>query len=324
MVRMLRLPLCALVLSLVAGAAFSVQAQELTAPEERERLSGSFELQNVRLRGMAGAFAGGGSGTGAVYSNPAGIVTAAIYAFEVSYQHELESDGNAIGVTLVDSKTNGALAAGMGYSFGFSPGESGGANDNVRDHDLRAVLAVPLIPQSLAIGVGGHYYIRSRGQVPVVDGENLEISQRGLSFDVGIMAVPAEVLTIGIVARNLLTVDNMMDVRRGVGAGVGIYAGNLHIEAEYIGEYLASRRDGEGNQLSEGVWGSGAAVGLEYVANTVPIRLGYRNDAHDDQNGLVAVGLGVRSPTFGADIAFEQSLDDTSNRTFSLSFAGFF
>jgi hypothetical protein len=315
------------VLALLVAVPSVADAQ--TDGSRRDRLSGSYEFQNVRVRGLGNAYIGGGSGNGALYANPAGLVTTALYSLQGGYQHQTLRSGNAIHASIVDSKTNGALAAGFAYSFGFSPGEDDAASDNVRDHDIRAGVAVPLVPQSLALGVAGHFTARSRGRIATADGETADLTLRGVTADVGLMAAFNGMFSLGVVGKNLFAVDEARDLRRGIGAGAGLFLGNFHLEAEYRGDYrhsitrlIGSGEDAQSETLLPGDFGHGVAVGAEYVVAQVPLRLGFSRLPFDDNR--ISAGLGYRSSVFGLDAAFEQNLSNSDDRVISFSFSGQF
>ena len=315
------------VLAVLVGIPASTSAQ--TDGSRRDRLSGSYEFQNVRARSLGSAYIGGGSGNGALYANPAGLVTTALYSLQGGYQHLTLRSGNAIHASIVDSKTNGALAAGFAYSFGFSPGEDDSDQDNVRDHDIRAGVAVPLVPQTLALGVAGHFTARSRGRIATEDGNTTDLTLRGVTADVGLMAAFNGMFSIGIVGKNLFSVDEARDLRRGIGSGVGLFLGSFHLEAEYRGDYrhsitrlIGSGEDAQSETLVPGDFGHGVAVGVEYVVSQVPLRLGFSRLPFDDNR--IAAGLGYRSTVFGLDAGFEQNLSNSDDRVFSFSFSGQF
>lgn len=307
--------------------AFSATASAQNQGERRARLNGSYEFQSPRLRAMQ-AYIGGGSSNGALYANPAGLITTAVYSLEAGYQHATANSGNALHGSIVDSKTNGSLAAGFGYSFGFSPGEEGTDDDNVRDHDIRAGLAIPLVPQMLSLGAAAHFTARNRGRIATDDGEK-DLTLRGLTADVGLMATFNGQFALGVVGQNLIAVQNARDLQRGVGVGAGLFLGNFHLEAEYRGQYrhsisqpIAGDPDGARETTTPADFGHGAAVGAEYVLGQIPLRVGYSHLPFGQHR--LGAGLGYRSQAFGMDAAYEQNLEFSDDRRVTVSFSGYF
>ena len=311
------------------------------------------ELENFRAMAMGGAFVGGGSGAGALHHNPAGILTAALYEGTAGYQRAFRNDLNAIGASIVDSKTNPSIAAGFAYSFGFGRDERLGAafddfeqlsdtNNRVRDHDIRAALAFPVVPSKVALGVGIRYLNHFRGSwtsrvetrreveaidpitgLPEVDAEGqpvtntviesspkeFELRSAGITLDAGIFAALSDNISLGVAARNILQVQDS-GIGRVIEAGLGGYFDALHIEAAWFTE-----------QQADDTFQHGVALGLEYVVDQAPIRTGYR---YDGESHFITTGLGVRSERFGGDLAFEQSVTTSQDRRIGASFSLYF
>ncbi len=314
------------------------------------------EFGNVRAAGMGSAFVGGGTGTGAIYANPAGVVMSALYAFDVGYQRRQVGGLNAIGVSVVDAKTNPSVAAGAAYSFGF--GENQGLVDQleadeaddidgrVRDHDFRGILAVPLVPARIALGVGVHYVNHRRGswttpgdgsggtggaddtspnldptgtgtdestdEEPSTDGVGHSLGYKGLSLDAGVMVTAGDNVSLGFSALNLLSIDGWGSGRT-LNSGIGLYFGDLHLEGAWFAE--------QGTD-DDKTFEHGGAIGLEYVIETFPIRVGFRQRGSDAS--YVAAGLGIRNTRAGGDLAFVQNVRTTDDRMFSLSVSAYF
>lgn len=310
--------------SLFVVAPASAQDTEI----RRARLSGSNEAISLRNEGMGRAFAGGGTGAGAVYANPAGVGLAAVYAIEAGYQHNTLNNTNAITATVVDSKTNRALSAAVGYSFAWSDSETSDADDNIRDHDLRPVLAFPM-GNRFGLGIAGHATLRNRGRFTNSENTREKLTARGFTMDVGAMGMVSDNIALGITAHNLMTNEDFDDIRRGLSAGVGIYVSALHLEAQYTGSYETSLSDETGAIVREGSFGHGANVGLEYLVSGVPIRIGYSLDPNTGDSSIGA-GLGYRNERYGVDASYVQNLSfedaggDRSDRQFGASASFFF
>lgn len=268
---------------------------------------------SLRAFGMGDAFVAGGNSNGAIFHNPAGIVTASMYSAEAGYVFRDGNNSSAATASIIDSSTNPNIGAGVAYTYGF-----GGAVDDVSsaisDHDIRFALSSPAVPGRFSIGLGGRY-MSVGGRFPFDDEGNEVRSERDKAFtmDVGVMAL-AGIVTVGAAAQNLIQADDFNLPRRWT-AGAGVLSGDFHVEAQYVGQSLA----GGG---TENV-GHGFAIGAEYIAVSVPIRVGFSRDGLTDQNSI-STGLGYRSQTFGVDAAFRQNLDENQERTFGGSLSLYF
>ena len=318
--------LSATILTLSLCGASSALAQD--ADIRRTRLSGSNEAIGLRTAAMGNAFHGGGTGAGAIYANPAGVGLAAIYSFEAGYQHSTRGGTNAVTAAIVDSKTNRALSAAVGYSFAWSDGETAADDDNVRDHDLRPVIAFP-VSNRFGLGLGGHAIIRSRGSYVNAESSREDLTERGFTMSAGAMAMLSDNLALGVTVDNLLTNELFDDIQRGLSAGAGVYVGGLHLEAQYTGSYTPSLKDESGTILRGGSFGHGGNVGAEYIIEGVPLRVGYELDPQTGDSSIGA-GAGYRDERFGVDATYTQNLTfqdedgDRSDRRFGVSASFFF
>lgn len=299
------------------------------------------EMRNVRTMGMGEAFAGGGSGTGALHHNPASILAAPVYEGQLGYQRGFAGDSNAIGVSLADAKTNPTVAAGIAYSFGFARDEQlqdffdaheelTNTDNRVRDHDIRGALAFPLVPQLLSLGAGIRYVNHLRGAwTQTIDAETevvedtdgntttvtapedrrYDIAVGGVTFDAGIMAQVSPNIGLGFAVHNILELEGLEE-GRSLEGGLGGYFGAAHVEVAYI------------SQQVDGEFEHGVALGLEYVVDAAPIRAGFRHEGTD--LSYLSVGFGYRSERVGGDFAYEQNVNTSSDRTLGASLALFF
>lgn len=334
---------------LVPTLASAQDGAEVRAALEAASVPVDTEMRNMRAMGMGGAFVAGGSGAGGLYHNPASLLSAAVYEGNLGYQRNFASDTNAIGVSVVDAKTNPSIAAGFGYSFGFGRDPDlqrafdayedaiSRTNDRVRNHDIRAGLAFPIVPRRIGLGVGLHYVshfggawrqaIETEVQVDVTDAdgnptgetetqtqittEDFEIRTKGLSLDGGVVAQLTDSIGFGFAARNLLEIDGYPRGRR-LESGLGGYFDAAHVEIAWFAE-----------QQADDSWAHGVAVGFEYVIDAAPVRVGYRYD-NALESSFVTSGFGIRSETVGGDIGFEQNLNDTSDRRLGATLALYF
>lgn len=328
------------------AAAQSAEDDALTASIRAAANSAiSPELRNTRTMGMGEAFAGGGSGTGAIYHNPAGVLAVPIYESQLGYQRGFAGDSNAIGVSLADAKTNPTVAAGIAYSFGFARDEAlqdffdehdelSKTDNRVRDHDIRGAIAFPLVPQVLSLGAGLRYVNHQRGSwtqtitvTDEVDGDGdpnttddritttstedrrYDISVGGVTLDAGMMAQVSENIGLGFAVHNILEIEGL-DEGRSLEGGLGGYFGAAHVEVAYISEQV------------DGKFQHGVALGLEYVVDAAPIRAGFRYEG--DELSYLSVGFGYRNERVGGDFAYEQNVNLASDRTLGASLALYF
>lgn len=343
--------ICALSISLASDASAQSTADEAITASLRAAADPSIvpELRNMRSMGMGEAFAGAGSGTGSIYHNPATILSAAVYEGSIGYQRGFSGDSNAVGVSLADAKTNPSVAAGVAYSFGFgndpalrtalnAQGSVSRANSRVRDHDIRGAIAFPLVPGTLAVGAGLRYINHNRGSwtqgitttvdtitdvdgdplttddqivtsTPTVENREYDIRTSGVTLDGGIMAQVGGNMALGFAVRNILEIKGL-DEGRIIEGGVGGYFGGAHVEIAYISE-----------QLDDG-FEHGVAVGIEYSAGAAPVRAGFRHEGGG--RNYLSGGFGYRSDSVGGDFAYEQNVNQSSDRTIGGSISLYF
>ena len=144
----------------------------------------------------------------------------------------------------------------------------------------------------------------------VVTRKNYELRTRGITLDAGVCALLADNVSVGLAARNLVEVDGWAASRR-VEAGVGVFLDSLHAEVAWFGDVMEDR-----------AVESAFALGLEYVLESAPVRLGYRYEQVGDN--YVTSGVGFRSETFGGDVAYEQNVSENSDRRVGASFSAYF
>ncbi|MFU8803582.1 MAG: hypothetical protein ACNA8W_07225, partial [Bradymonadaceae bacterium] len=220
----------------------------------------------VRPSGMGEAFTAVASGVGTLYHNPAGVARAVMYALEGGFEYT--PDGSLLNAAVVDSRTNPAIAAGVAYSHFFGRGEL----SHFSHHDIRASIAVPVVPDRVAVGVGGRYLILTDTRI-VVDPTDDDANQRliqGFTLDIGVLFRVAEMLHLGIAGQNLI--DPCDDEAcRGfaptlITAGAALGRETSFMVSADVGVDLTS--------LDEAALHVG--VGGEYlIARIAPIRAGY-------------------------------------------------
>lgn len=260
---------------------------------------------SVRPAGLAGAFVAGAAGNGALEVNPGALDAVHLYALEAVYGRATEEGPSAWGVSVVDSKTNPALAGGVSYSRGSTGSETDDKADDFASQQVRLGLGLPLVEGALTLGVAGSYTTLT---TPALSDDQPGSDLSAISLDAGLHAVLGKVVVLGIAGRNLLESEEM-GLRREVGAGLGLTVGPL---------LLTGAWEGRPGQASEGGMASGFAAGLEYSIETVPLRIGFRQEAVSGGQAVTA-GLGWRSRESGLDFAFEQPLEQGALSSVSVS-----
>lgn len=268
--------------------------------------------QGVRSAGMGEAFTAVATGTSALYHNPAGAARASMYALDAGYEYS--PTGNALSASVVDSKTNPRIAAGLGYGYYFGRGD-----DRVRGHDIRLGLALPVMPDRISVGVGGRFLI-IKDTVTTMDdaGEPVQTDiqlMNGPTLDAGIMFRATNQLHFGVAGQNLIEqckqagCETIAPTLIHGGLSFGLEAGLL-----LSGDMGVDLSTGEDPAPDGG-------AGVEYlIGGTVPIRAGYQYKGALLQH-LLTFGAGWRSTAAGVDLGYQLDLQDTSNMFFMGSFS---
>ncbi len=236
-----------------------------TTPEQGFDLG---EVQHPRSVAMGGARTALGSSTNAVWGNPANLPLTRVYHFEGLATWGPEARRQSYGGAVVDSSTN-RIAGGFGGTWSISD------PDVVRRQwtDLRLTLAYPLIDR-LSVGVTGRY-LRANQSVSVGPlGDSLVSGgTRGAAIvntgtvDLGITAIPIEGLRVAAVGKNLSNPGTGVAPTLLLG-GVGYQTGMFSLEVEGLADFTTHGR-------TSGRFMFGGEV---FLANHVPVRVGYRFD----------------------------------------------
>lgn len=262
---------------------------------------------------MGESFTAVATGTSALYHNPAGAARAVMYALEAGYEYT--PTGNVLNASIVDSKTNPSIAAALGYNYYFGRGD-----DDVRGHDFRVGLALPVLPDRISIGAGGRWLLVSDSILTTdEDGEEVQTDvqlMNGPTIDAGIIVKASNQLHFGVVGQNLIEQCSRPECRTVAptiisgGAGFGSEVGLL-ISAD-AGIDLTSSPDGPGFD---------GGAGIEYlIQSVVPIRAGFQYRGALEQ-ALLTFGAGWRSSAAGVDLGYQLNLNDTSQMYFMGSFS---
>jgi hypothetical protein len=273
---------------------------------------GQLFTEGVRPSGMGMAYTGVASGASSIFHNPGGIASRMMYQVEGTYEYN--PSGSVLNASVVDSKTNPDIAAGVAYSYFFGRGDL----DTISGHDVHLGLALPVIPERISVGVGGRYLNVSVS--PEDDDQDDFKLISGITLDAGVLFQVADRLRFGVAGQNLIDLcdedmgcSNIAPTQIAGGASFGDES--TFLLAVDGGLDLTS--DPEGVQPFVG-------VGAEYfAANVAPIRVGYQRLQATERNVLTA-GFGVRLDTAGLDFGFRidpaESEHFFANGSFSVYF----
>ena len=239
--------------------------------------------QEPRVEGMAGALRAAAGGNSAMTANPAGLSSVYTYAAELQYTRAGVGDLNAVGANIVDSKTQrDKLAVGVAYSFEWADGSS---EQEYRGHNARLGFAHPLVPGQINFGVGLHYVNVDRSKPKVCKEKDSALKGTdackdpdfsGFTLDLGLQAWLNRMLYLGIVGENIVHIDDPSMPRR-AGGGLAIKVDNAFlIEGDVAADFDSA-------DSVKPVF----AVGTEiFVAQVLPLRLGYENNRATDSQFL--------------------------------------
>ncbi len=278
------------------------------------------ENETTRSGAMGGALRALGSGTTALFLNPADMTSTRVYHIEAQAQFSPEAGRQIYGGSVVDSVT-GRLAGAASFSGGFV--DPDGTHRSLLD--VRAGLAYP-VSDRFSIGLGGRWLKLNQESVKApftLDGISGGLGDpagnrdsrfsfvNSLTFDVGITARLGDNVFVSAVGQNL-TYPNNGVLPTTVGGGLGFANENLSLEGDGVADL--------------NTWGKATArfmAGGEYlVADHVPIRLGYRFDQGAKLHTLSG-GLGYLSPEFSIDAAVKRTISQPGVTTIILSVAYF-
>jgi hypothetical protein len=254
---------------------------------------------------MGLAYTSVATGAGAIFHNPGGIASKMMYQMEGTYEYN--PTGSVLNASIVDSKTNPDIAAGVAYSYFFGRGEFSDAFG----HSARLALALPVLPERISVGVAGRYLN--------VNVDELEVIHT-ITVDVGAVFRVSDRIQFGVAGQNLVDVCDRNDLcgkvaPTTIAGGLSFGDESLFLLAADAGIDLTSDPESVEPFFE---------VGGEYFAgDTVPLRVGYQRLEATNQNMLTA-GLGVRMQTAGLDAGFRMDLGDTDELFFNGSVSIYF
>lgn len=251
------------------------------------------DLFGARSLAMGNAFRAVGTSNETIFFNPAGVV--ATRRYEVLGQYGF-APGDRLGLwhaSIVDSKTSN-MGVGIGYSH-LSGGTVGETNGSL----VHLSLGLPLANR-VAVGAGFKYL-----------GFNRPEDTNSITADVGLLLRPVPILSLGLVAYNVIDVASPMAPMR---AGGGISLGDdsrFRLSADAV---FALEDDDP--------FGTTYHVGGEYFFDgAMPIRLGAERREGEDRN-FITTGLGLVSGVASLEAAFAQGVGGggrSDERIFSFS-----
>ena len=249
--------------------------------------------QGARPAGLGQAYTAVGTGATGIYHNPAGIARAVMYSLEGTFEYTPE--GSVLNVSVMDSKTNPNLAAGVGYSYFLGRGDS----SDVNGHDIGLALALPVLPDRISLGVGGRWIIATVDGVQVI---NQPTVSAGALFRV------SDLFHLGLAGKNLVDVCSDGDVCGDVAPTLVAAGASVGDEINYlISADLEMDLTSDPDAVAFNV-----DTGAEYViGEIVPVRVGYQHKGVDSSN-LITGGVGWRSNRAGVDAGFRINPADSS------------
>lgn len=303
------------------------------------------ESQTPRGAAMGGALRALGTGTNALFQNPAGLAAAPVYHIEALSQLTPETRRWLLGAAISDSVTTrlaGALSI-VGTPIVMDP------NGIRRTYiDVRLGLAFPITDRFI-IGLGGRYVdisqsgsaapsygfcnsLVSGGLVDMSSGvaparSNSACANPGggqdrlplvntVTFDAGVVIKPTDSLAIALVGQNLSYANTAyLPFLFGGGIGFGF-------------DYFAVEVDGIADMSSWGIPGAEkpkarVGAGAEYrIGGMVPIRLGYKFDQGAALNTL-SFGTGYIANEFSVEASVSRTASNPGATTAFLSVAYF-
>lgn len=239
------------------------------------------EIQHPRAVAMAGAQNALGSSTTAIFMNPANLPLQRVYHFEALGAFSPEARRQSYGGAVADSSTS-RLAGGFGGTWSqMDP-------DGIKRQwtDLRLTLAYPLSDR-ISFGLTGRYLRAAQnissgplGSSLASDGTSDGPNFNSFTFDAGVTVIPTEGLRLGLVGHNL-TVPSNGFAPTTLAGGIGYQTSIFAIEVDGLADFTTWKN----------TRGRIMAGGEVFLADHVPIRLGYR---YDDgmRTHAISAGLG--------------------------------
>jgi hypothetical protein len=247
---------------------------------------------SAQALGLGDAVRASAIGPSALFFNPAGMARAMMYSIEIGYDYDNPVEGHAFHSSVVDSKMNEYIAAGLGYSYLFA--EKG--DFGKEGHTIRFALASGYRSPTLSAFIGaGLRWSQFNRKYPTPDFE-------AVSADVGAVFDLFQMVQLGVVGHNLVKVDDQSEMPISLGLGIAFNYQGLLLSFDTILDF-GTRSD------TTPIY----AVGAEYfVMGLIAVRLGFEADDVVDRKS-VTFGVGYVSQFWGLDISSKISIEDESD-----------
>ena len=260
-------------------------------------------LDDPRALGMGTAVRGDPLANTALIYNPAGMSRSYVYAAEIEFFRAGPGDGNAVGINIVDSKTQPNLAVGAAYAYEFTDSKT---EPKIDGHNARLGFSHAVLPNQVFMGVGLHYLNVDR-TAPLDD-------TKGFTVDAGALVSLTPAFHLGVVGQNLIDLQDREQPRL-AGGGIAYTGGRLTLDFDTMVDFTTQEK-------AQPVY----AVGGELLlGESVPVRLGFeRNQASG--KSIFGGGLGFMTAdeaTGGSqfNLAFRQDLGDAKAYHFGVGLA---
>ncbi len=292
--------MCARGLIAAIVVCFPTIALAQTAPPVRLDDS-SLTPRMLALGGRADALA---NSTSSMFGNPAMMVHGRNYHVDAYGLYDPTVGRFGFGSSAIDS-TRQYVAAGLSYSFN-SISDSAN-NDFRRSHDARVNLALPLGP---AFGLG--FTTRFLDTQPLA---NTPTPPRvpaftGFTFDVGVFARPVPQLTFTVAGYSINNIDpRVSPISMGFGASVQpapviAIVADAYVDFRTVTDAVRGRYSG----------------GVElFVANHIPIRMGYAFDHIRNSQHSLTAGVGYLDEVWGVEFGMRQGVYPELQTTLMIS-----
>lgn len=261
------------------------------------------QVETTRVAALGGALRAAGSGTSAMFLNPASMAETRVYHIEALVDASPEMGRVLAGAVIADSMMNRyRLAGGVSVVGGIL--NPSGANWSTLD--VRAALAYP-ITDKVFLGITGRYATVTQGSklAPQVVSEDESgddvvntLHLDAFTFDAGATIKAGESIYIALLGQNLGATHRgtfpMM-----LGGGVGYGTDDVTFEVDALADLHAYE------EATARIMAGGEIL----VADHVPIRVGYRFDQGAKVHALSG-GLGYMGKEWAVEASVRRTLSD--------------
>jgi hypothetical protein len=273
------------------------------------------ETETTRAAAMSGAMRAAGNGTTAPFVNPAAMTLTRVYHIEAQAQVTPEFGRHVYGGTIVDSVTS-KLAGAFAIHGGFLDGD--GIDRSWID--VRLALAYP-ISDAFSVGFGGRYLKvvedglgplgESKASGGLRDDEGGRFALENVpTFDAGITVRAGDIVRLGLSGQNLSYPDHGL-MPTTFGGGIAVATDDFTIEADGIADFNSYE------DVAARIMGGGEVL----VADSVPLRLGYRFDQGAESHAISG-GVGYLGREFSIEGAVRRTIagPDATILVFSVAY----